>query len=93
MQKLPKWVLTGRRPAFYDTESATALEQTAKVYGAMQELIDEYNTFVDEMNAKFEELETETGANIDEFKIAMSQQFQDFIDVVELKLQGQDAEN
>lgn len=50
MERLPHWVLTNKFPALFDSESATVIEQTARVYGAMQALIDEYNTFVDEMN-------------------------------------------
>lgn len=43
MRKLPNWHLTNYKPAFYDFESLTVVEQTAKLYGAMQELINEYN--------------------------------------------------
>ena len=28
---LPHWCMTGRGPAFYDTESATAIEMVAKL--------------------------------------------------------------
>ena len=54
MQLLPKWVLPPTLPAIYDLESATALEMTAKVYGAMQTLIEEYNKFADSVNTTME---------------------------------------
>lgn len=92
MQRLPHWVLPDKFPALYDTESATAIEMTAKLYGAMNGLIDEYNKFVDGVNAEIEKFESDTNKDNDTFKIAMAQQFQDFIDVVELKLQSQDKE-
>ena len=34
--KLPKWILTNKFPAFHDTESLTAIEQTARVYGKIR---------------------------------------------------------
>lgn len=48
IKKLPHWVVNDNRPAFYDTESATAIEQTAKLYGAMSEVIDEVNKKIEE---------------------------------------------
>lgn len=92
MQKLPHWVLPDKFPALYDTESATAIEMTAKVYGAMNNLIEEYNKFVDGVNAEIEKFEGDTNKDIELFKTAIAQQFQDFIDVVELKIQSQDNE-
>lgn len=86
MKKLPYWVLTGSRPAIYDCESATAIEQTAKVYGAMNELIDEYNSFVDSVNSHIEEYETGMNQSFDVFKTSIRQEFQDFIDVIDLKI-------
>ena len=50
IKPLPKWVLTNEYPAFYDTESVTAIEMVAKLYGKMEELITTYNEFVDEIN-------------------------------------------
>lgn len=55
IKHMPNWCVTDKQPAFYDTESATAIEQTARVYGKMEELIDSYNT-----------LETETHEHIEE---------------------------
>ena len=48
---LPKWVLTNKLPAFYDMESGTAIEQTAKIYGAMQGMIKDYEKFAEEFAA------------------------------------------
>lgn len=92
MLKLPHWVVTNKFPALYDTESATAIEMVAKLYGKMNELIDDYNNFVDALNAEIEKFENETDKDIELFKIAIRQEFQDFIDIVELKLQSQDKE-
>ena len=50
MQRLPNWVLANPFPAIHDFESLTVLDQTARIYGAMNKLIEEYNNFVDEAN-------------------------------------------
>lgn len=47
---LPHWVITDSYPAFYDSESMTAIGQTARLYGAIQELSKKYNQMVDSLN-------------------------------------------
>ena len=92
MKRLPKWCITDKFPALYDTESATAIEMTAKVYGAMNELIDDYNAWVDKINAQIEAFENAVEKDYEVFKVAMRQEFQDFINVVDLKMKEQDKE-
>lgn len=91
MEKLPHWRITDKFPAVYDLESATAIEMTAKLYGAMNTLIDEYNKFVDNVNANIEAFENDTKEHFNEFAISLSQEFQTFINVIDLKIAGQDA--
>lgn len=57
---LPPWVETGLQPAFYDMESGTVLQQTARMYAKVQqltrlfnELSEETKTTVEEYIAKF----------------------------------------
>ena len=90
MRQLPHWTLTQKRPALYDTESATAVEQTAKVYGAMNELIDEYNTFVDNVNAEIERFETDTNQNFECFTTNITKIQSDFMECVNTKIAKQD---
>lgn len=92
MEKLPKWLVTDTHPSLYDLESATAIEQTAKVYGAMQKLIEEYNAFSERVNAIVEEYEGFTTKDNEEFRVALRQEFQDFIDIINLKVKAQDKE-
>ncbi len=87
MEKLPHWIVTDRFPAKYDLESATVIEQTAKVYGKVNELIDSYNEFVDRINSHIESFEKEQATDWGLYKTAMRQEFQDFIDTVDLKVQ------
>ena len=92
MYKLPKWCITDTMPGFYDMESATAIEQTAKLYKAMNDLVDEYNTFADSTNKIIEDFINGTNSDYELFKLEMAQKFEEFIGVVELKLGAQDKE-
>ena len=60
---LPHWHLTNPQPAFYDLESATAVDMVAKVYGAMRELQSDYNNCVDEINKTIKEFISSTEKN------------------------------
>ena len=92
MQLLPKWVLTNKFPSIYDSESKTVLEQTAQIYGAMNDLITEYNSFADRTNQLITDFINSATQNQEQFEIAMRQEFQDFIDVIEIKVQQQQTE-
>lgn len=58
MQVLPNWVLANKYPAIHDYESLTVVEQTARIYGAMNALIEEFNNLADRAN-NFAESEQE----------------------------------
>lgn len=90
MINLPKWRLTNKFPAFYDTESGSAIEQTAKVYGAMQELINEHNEFIVELTKQFNNFKGETGVEIDQFKTSVTELLENYIKTVDSKLTQQD---
>lgn len=62
---LPPWVETGLQPAFYDKESGTVLQQTARMYDRVNMLVRMFNKLskntketVEEYIAKFNELYT-----------------------------------
>jgi hypothetical protein len=90
MKLLPSWKIPDTRPAVYDVESATCIEMVAKLYGAMNEIIEECNTFITTTEAKIDEYIKGSEEDIDLFKVGLRQEFQDFIDVIELKIQAQD---
>lgn len=50
MNALPKWALANPFPAIHDFESLTVIDQTARIYGAMNALIEEYNKFAETVN-------------------------------------------
>ena len=86
MLLLPKWILTGTLPAYMDAESKTAIEQTYKIYQKMNEIIEDYNKFVDETNKTITNHVNTCEQDHEVFATALRQEFKDFIDVVELKL-------
>ena len=87
MKQLPLWVLNEKFPSFYDMESKTVIEQTVRVYGAMRSLIEEYNKMISDLNGNMEEFEQLFGTNYENFAMGLRQEFQDFIDVVNLQIE------
>lgn len=91
IDNLPKWHIADSNPAFYEYESATAIEMVAKLYAKVKELIESQNTFTDEMTKAFEDFKQAVNDNFNVFSTELRQEFQDFIDVVELKIKEQDV--
>ena len=67
---LPPWVETNLQPAFYDSESGTVLQQTARMYGKINEIIKSVNgmektikEFVDYINNYFDNLDVQEEIN------------------------------
>lgn len=89
MRLLPHWALTDKFPAFYDTESGSAIEQTAKVYGAMQELIKEYNSFADNVNTIISEFKTETEEEQKCFEVCITNLIENYIKSIDLMIDKQ----
>lgn len=82
MRQLPRWALTKGYPASYDSESATAIEMVAKLYGAMSELISEYNekikAIADDVSATDHDIKNE----MEQFKQCMISLMNEFSDVM-----------
>ena len=81
MNLLPEWVLPPTLPAVYDCESSTALEMVSKLYGAVNELITEYNKTVEQLNG-FQE---EEKAAREEFELKITKVIRQFICDIERK--------
>ena len=82
MNLLPKWVLPPTLPSVYDLESFTALEMVAKLYGAINELIGEYNNTVKQLDgfktgeqAAREEFEQKITKVLKQFTCEIERQF------------------
>ena len=90
IKNLPEWVLTGKSPAFYDTESGSAIEQTAKVYGAMRELIEAYNNFEEAVKESNTEFANSVIAGNESFQKCITNLVENYIKMVDDKLNQQD---
>ena len=90
MKLLPKWVLTDKWPAVYDTESATAIEMTAKLYAAMQDLINEYNRYADDVNKIITEFIETSNTNFEELKNCIKTAMDNHIQCIDTKMDKQD---
>ena len=87
---LPHWVLTDPQPAFYDCESATAVQQTAKIYAKIQELITEYNNFVRDVNEYITEFENGIIKDFNCFQNCVIKTMNDYIESIDMKIELQD---
>ena len=47
---LPPWIETGIQPAFYDKESGTVLQQTARMYKKVNETVEQVNQLTEQFN-------------------------------------------
>jgi polyhydroxyalkanoate synthesis regulator phasin len=89
IKKLPHWVLSSKSPSFYETEGGTVLEQTAIMYKKMQELIDNYNSFVDEINNEIDEFISSSQRDQEEFELKINQMIHDFTTLVTTEMNSQ----
>lgn len=90
INKLPRWVIPSG--SLYDTESATAIEAIGKLQAKMTELIEDYNNFVDGVNQVIEDFVNTSNSEKEVFETALRQEFQDFIDTVDIKIKAIETE-
>lgn len=91
LNHLPHWVLTDPQPAFYDCESATAVQQTAKIYAKIQELITIYNDFVRDVNRYITEFEKGIIKDFNCFQNCIIKTMNDYIATIDMKIDLQDS--
>ena len=86
IDRLPNWYLHNNAPSFYDEDAVTLLELAARLHGSMNELIEDYNTRSAAFEKRISEFETGVSGDFMVHETALRQEFQDFIDVVDLKV-------
>ena len=64
---LPPWVETGLQPAFYDKESGTVLQQTARMYARVNMLIRMFNKLSKNTKEEVERFEGEVNDTVEEY--------------------------
>lgn len=87
---LPHWVLPDTLPSVYDTQSGTALEMVSKVYGAMRDLQNDYNSFVNEINKTIIDFKNGIIQDQEDFKNEINKIVHDYIAMLDLKIAHQD---
>ena len=87
---LPRWNLQPNRPSFFDTDSATLLELASVLHSSMNNVIEEYNNLSDNVNNLIQNFVSDSNADYEVFRTAIRQEFQDFIDIIDIKYQAHD---
>lgn len=87
---LPKWYLNENRPSFYDMDAGTMLELATSMHGKMNEVIDDHNQHSENIDKIINDFLTGQEQDREIFKTALRQEFQDFIDVINLKYNSQE---
>lgn len=90
IRPLPHWVLTNLQSAFYDSESGTVLQQLARIYPKIEELISTYNEFVCEVNRYIKEFEDGIIEDFECFKNCIIKTMNDYIESIDTKISLQD---
>lgn len=67
VQFLPPWVETGLQPAFYDKESGTVLQQTARMYARVNMLIRMFNKLSKNTKEEVETFETNVNETVNHY--------------------------
>jgi len=65
---LPPWIETGLQPAFYDKESGTVLQQTARMYARVNMLIRMFNKLSKNTKTEVERFETQVNEDMTQYK-------------------------
>ena len=64
---LPPWVETGLQPAFYDKESGTVLQQTARMYDRVNMLVRMFNKLSKNTKEEIEDFEQSVNDTVDDY--------------------------
>ena len=90
INNLPNWCIPDSNPAFYDTDSKTVLDQTAKLYGIIKKLVADYNEYAKELDDGMNNFEEEVKKLQSEFETAIIKIVHDYIHAVDLKIINQE---
>ena len=91
LKPLPDIALTNLQPAFYDVESVTAVQMVSKFYKYLQDMVDDYNLFANEVNEEITRFENDTNANYEEFTNCIKNMILNYIESIDTKINNQNA--
>lgn len=90
LQPLPPIALTNLQPTFYDVESVTTIEMVSKFYSYLQNLVNDYNSFVTEVNTNIDDFESDITDKFECFRNCMIKTMNDYIESIDIKISLQD---
>lgn len=90
INNLPNWCIPDSNPAFYDTDSKSVLDQTAKLYGIIKKLVADYNDYAKELDSGMDNFEEEIKKLQSEFEEKIIKLVHDYIHMLDGKLKNQD---
>jgi hypothetical protein len=77
---LPPWVETGLQPAFYDKESGTVLQQTARMYARVNMLIRMFNKLSKNTKTEVERFEEAVNTRVTNFENSVNETVDNYIE-------------
>lgn len=88
---LPHWCMTDTIPSAYDVESKTAIKMVARLYASYEDLVKDYNNYIDELNKTIVDFETGVISDTTTFKETITKIVHDYIKMIDDKVKIQDA--
>ena len=91
LKPLPQMVLTDLQPSFYDVVSVSTEQMVAKFYAYLQQWVDDYNGFINDINAYIDEFTRCTDLKYEDFTNCVKNLMSDYIQSVDTKIALQDT--
>ena len=91
LKPLPQLVLTDLQPSFYDVVSVSTEQMVAKFYAYLQQWVDNYNGFINDINAYIDEFTRCTDLKYEDFTNCVKDLMSDYIQSVDTKIALQDT--
>lgn len=91
LKPLPQMVLTDLQPSFYDVVSVSTDQMVAKFYSYLQQWVDDYNSYVNDINAIIDEFTRCTDLKYEEFTQCVKDLMSNYIESVDTKIALQDS--
>lgn len=88
---LPEFLLHDLHPSFYDKDSVTTIELVGRLHGKVNEVVEAYNKFATKVNQDVTDFMESNNKDFELFRVGLRQEFQDFIDIVNLKVKDNDV--
>ena len=82
------FLLNGTQPAYHDKEALTAIQAISRIIGKVNEITGDYNSFRETLENHFNKFLSDSDNNDKVFRTALRQEFQDFIDIIDLKVRA-----